>query len=334
MAVAQAAAPQLASRLLLRELVPPTVVIRASGEIVHVHGRTGAFLEPAAGSHPAANVLNMAREGLQLDLASAVRQASVERREVERPGVRVRSNGSYTIVDLRVRPVNEPQALSDLLLVVFEGARQDVERPREADEPVDRVSELERELRFAKEMHQGAIEALEVANEELRATNEELQSTNEELQSANEELETSKEEMQALNEELQTVNAELQSKVEELSHAQDDLKNLLDGTEIATLFLDDALRIRRYTSWVTRILPLIPSDVGRPLTDIASSVRYDELVDDARRALTDLEPRQREVGGSGGEWFLVRVLPYRTTENVIEGVVVTFVDVTGLRATS
>jgi transcriptional regulator with PAS, ATPase and Fis domain len=191
-----------------------------------------------------------------------------------------------------------------------------------------RERELEREPQFTRESLQGTFEELETSSEELKSTNEELQSTNEELQSTNEELTTSKEEMQSMNEELQTVNQELQAKVDDLSLARNDMKNLLDSTEIATLFLDDALNVRRFTSRMSKIIKLIPGDTGRPITDIASDLLYPELVMDAREVLRTLIFVEKQVAASDRRWFSVRIMPYRTLENRIDGVVITFADIT------
>ena len=190
------------------------------------------------------------------------------------------------------------------------------------------MDELERDLQYAKESLQTTIEELETANEELKSTNEELQSTNEELQSANEELETSKEEMQSLNEELNTVNTELQAKVDELSQTANDMQNLLNSTQVATIFLDAELRVNRYTEPAKGLFNLIPSDVGRPLSHLTSNVQYEALIADCREVLRTLVPKEVEARGRDGSWYLVRTIPYRTVGNVIEGVVLTFVDVT------
>jgi two-component system CheB/CheR fusion protein len=331
---------QHADRALLRELVSPTVFVQERGDVVHIHGRTGLFLEPAQGSQVGANIFNMAREGLQVSLSSGMRQAANEEKEVIHRGVQVRTNGDFTTVDLRFRHLKEPDALRGLFRITFENPVPVVHGDGDDDDeggvtivrPPDRVRELEQELQYTKENHQSTIEELETANEELKSTNEELQSTNEELQSANEELETSKEEMQSLNEELQTVNAELQGKVEELSRANNDMKNLLNGTDIATIFLDNDLNIKRYTDQAKRVVRLIPSDVGRPIGDLVSTLQYDHLVDDAKEVLRTLVFRETEVQGDGDAWYLMRILPYRTTENVIDGLVLTFVDITKIRA--
>jgi len=318
-------------RVLLGRFVPASAVVSDRGDVVYIHGRTGAYLEPAAGQ-PRLNILDMAREGLQLELASALRQASAQDTEVVREGVRVRSNGSFTRVDLGVAKIQEPESVRGLLLVTF--------RPSpEAAEPVppkvrgrtkrelSRIEELERALLCTKESLQTTIEELETANEELKSSNEELQSTNEELQSTNEEMETSKEEMQSLNEELTTVNAEMQSKVEDLSRTNDDMQNLLNSTEVATIFLDKDLRIKRYTEEARRLINLIQSDIGRPLRDLVSSLAYDRLIPDCQEVLRTLVFKVAEVRTKDGHWYLMRILPYRTAENVIDGVVVTFVDI-------
>lgn len=339
---APAARPALApassiERMLLHELVPPTVIVSERGDVLHVHGRTGRFLEPAPGSQSSISIYDMAREGLRLELSAAIRQVSSQTEaEVVRRDVHVGSNGGTLLVDVRVKRVRDTDRLRNLILVTFERVRQWM--PNEAPSSVepshqhDRMSELERELQHTKESHQGTIEELETSNEELKSTNEELQSTNEELQSANEELETSKEEMQSLNEELQTVNAELQGKIEELSRANDDMKNLLNGTDIATVFLDNQLNIKRYTEQAKHVIRLIHSDVGRPIGDLVSRLRYDSLVEDAQEVLRTLVFKEREVRAQDGGWYLMRILPYRTLENVIDGLVITFVDITKFKA--
>ena len=323
----------LVDRVLLSRFAPSSVVVNDRGDVVYIHGRTGQYLEPAAGQ-PRLNVLDMAREGLQLELASALRQASAHNTEISREGVRVRTNGDFTFINLTVLRISEPEALRGLLLVTFrprptpvEGAKQRGRQGRDRERESTRVEELERELQCTKESLQTTIEELETSNEELKSTNEELQSTNEELQSTNEELETSKEEMQSLNEELTTVNAELHSKVEDMSRANDDMQNLLNSTEIATIFLDRELNIKRYTEQARRLVNLIQTDVGRPLADLVSNLDYDKLVADGREVLRTLVFKQSEVQTKEGQWYLTRIMPYRTAENVIDGLVLTFVDI-------
>jgi PAS domain-containing protein len=194
--------------------------------------------------------------------------------------------------------------------------------------PQPRLAELEQELLQVRAEARATREEMQTSQEELRSANEELQSTNEELQSTNEELTTSKEEMQSLNEELQTVNAELQAKVDELSRASNDMKNLLDSTDIATLFLDNELNVRRFTPQATKIIKLIPGDVGRPITDLASDLNYPELADDAREVLRTLGPAEKPIAARDGRWFTVRIMPYRTLDDRIDGVVITFADIT------
>jgi two-component system CheB/CheR fusion protein len=324
-------------RMMLNELVPPTVIVNERGDVVHVHGRTGRFLEPAPGSQQVVSIFDMAREGLRLELSAAIRQAVAQPdAEVVRRDLHVGSNGGTLLVDVRIKRVRDTDRLRNLLLITFERARPwvpDAEPMLAAVGPqLDRMIELERELQHTKESHQSTIEELETSNEELKSTNEELQSTNEELQSANEELETSKEEMQSLNEELQTVNAELQGKIEELSRANDDMKNLLNGTDIATVFLDSQLNIKRYTEQAKHVIRLIHSDVGRPIADLVSRLRYDRLVEDAHEVLRTLVFKETEVRAQDGSWYLMRILPYRTIENMIDGLVITFIDITKFKA--
>jgi two-component system CheB/CheR fusion protein len=178
---------------------------------------------------------------------------------------------------------------------------------------------------------QNTREEMQSSQEEIRSSNEEMQSTNEELQSTNEELTTSKEEMQSLNEELQTVNAELQVRVDELSRSNNDMKNLLNSTDIATLFLDKDLKVRRFTTQATKIIKLIPGDVGRPITDLASDLLYPELPADAGEVLRKLGFAERPINARDGRWFTVRIMPYRTLDDRIDGVVITFADITAAK---
>lgn len=316
-------------RLLLNWYCPASLVVNERGDIIHIHGRTGAFLEPAQGQ-PRLNVMEMAREGLHLELSHALRQAARrDNHEVVRENVRVRSNGDTIYADLAVTRIKEPEALRGLFVITFRAVPPPESGPEK--KPVfveaDRVEGMERELQYAKESLQSTIEELETSNEELKSTNEELQSTNEELQSSNEELETSKEEMQSLNEELTTVNAELQSKVEALAQTSDDMQNLLNSTDIATIFLDNNLNIKRYTEQAKKIVKLIPTDVGRPIGDLVSKLEYEDLEEDCRSVFQSLNTLEIEVPTESEELYLMRVAPYRTSENIIDGLVITFVDI-------
>jgi two-component system CheB/CheR fusion protein len=272
----------------------------------------------------------MAREGLEYELRSALRLAARDNREIERRGMQVRTDdGGQRTVNVIVKRITDPEAVRGLFRVSFEAPKdlESNEKPRRRSRRAARDPEVEQELERTRDTLKGTVEELETSNEDLKSTNEELQSMNEELQSANEELETSKEEMQSLNEELQTVNTEFQSKLEELSRANDDMQNLLNGTEIATLFLDRNLRIMRFTDQFQEIIRVTSTDVGRQVGDFVSRVRYDRFAEDARRVLDTLAPREVEVQTNEGTWRLLRMLPYRTSQNVIDGVVVTVIDI-------
>ncbi|CAB1078492.1 Multidomain signal transduction protein including CheB-like methylesterase, CheR-like methyltransferase and BaeS-like histidine kinase [Olavius algarvensis Delta 1 endosymbiont] len=324
---------QLAEKALLESYAPPGVIINSQGEILYIQGRTGRYLEPAPGEAKW-NIYDMAREGLRLELLSAVRQAASLKSTVTSKGLQVRSNGETRALNLTVKPLDLPDAASRLYMVVFEEISSPVPKTPGRNEragekkTIQKIEALEKELQNSKENLQITIEELETANEELKSTNEELQSTNEELQSTNEELETTKEEQQSLNEELVTVNSELQSKIEELTTANNDMKNLFDSIDIPTIFLDMDLCIKRYTAHVTRVINLIHTDIGRPLEDITTRLQTAHLVEDARNVLKDLAYRENEVQSADGRYYSIRTAPYRTSENVIDGVVITFVDVT------
>jgi len=311
----------LVARDLAARYVPPSILVDADGEVVHVHGRTGPFLELATG-RPTCNAFFMARPGLQLVLTSVVREALARGTRVVHRGVEVRGEEGRR-VDVVAEPFETPHARSGLVLISFEPCRPgSLEAPGGVDEL--RIWELEREV-------ERTSEHLRRVNEQLQRSNEELQSYNEELQSSNEELETSKEEMHSLNEELHTVNAELQVKVEALSQVNDDMANLLESTAIATVFLDRSLRIKRFTQPLTELIRVIDSDLGRPLRDLASELDYD-LTKDAEAVLRTLVVKEAQLRARNGRHYLMRILPYRTTENVIDGVVVTFIDTTELHA--
>ena len=326
----------LADQLLLQNYAPPAVLTNDQGDIVYISGRTGKYLEPAAGKANW-NIFAMAREGLRFELSSAFQKATRQKGAATVKGAKVGTNGGSQQVDVTAQRVEEPEALQGMVMIVF----HDVPTPPEKKAPSrgksclpasSRVAELEQELGQSREEMRSAREEMQTSQEELKSMNEELQSTNEELQSTNEELTTSKEEMQSMNEELQTVNAEQLARMDELSRVSSDMKNLLNSTEIVTVFLDNDLKVRRFTEGANLLFKLIPGDVGRPLSDIACDLNYPDLLNDAREVLRTLVFSDKPVSASGGRWFKVRIMPYRTLENVIEGVVMTFSDITAAKS--
>ena len=327
-------------RLLAHQFAPPAVVVNDRGEVVFIHGRTGRYLEPASG--PTSNrLVEMARSGLRAPLAKALREvASGGSDQMEIPA-RVQTDGGTATLQLMVQRIRSPQSLGGLRLVAFRtpdaatGAKEvAVSTPpaeeKDAASPQaqgDDVEQLEQELRSVRQDKQMAVDELQSSNEELQSMNEELQSMNEELQSSNEELEVAKEESESLNEELRSVNAELEARVGELSEANDDLKNLLDSTQIATLFLDEDLRIKRFTESARDLVALRDADVGRPIDDLRIKLQYQNLSDDGEQVLRSLIPKEVKVQTTAGHWYLLRIQPYRTTQNVIQGLVCTFQDI-------
>ena len=328
---------ELTRRVLLQSYAPPSVITDELGNIIYVHGDTGKYLQPAQGQ-ATLNVIDMAREGLQLDLRSAIMAATLQKKPIIVKDLPVRTNGGIHGVELAVRPLADPEATRELLLVSFQETElqplgKSVPRKRStAKGMTKRVEELEQDLAYTKENLQATIEEMQAANEELKSTNEELQSTNEELQSTNEELETSKEELQSVNEEIVTVNSELQAKIEQLTGIQNDMKNLLENVNVGTIFLDERLAIKRFTRDAVKVFRLAASDMGRPLADIRSNIPDDDLIPEAQGVLDSLIPREKQVRTTGNEWYQVRIIPYRTYENVIDGVVLTFSDITELKA--
>jgi two-component system CheB/CheR fusion protein len=327
---------ELVDRELLNSYAPAAVLINERGEILYVHGRTGHFLEPAQGE-VSLNILQMSREGLRRELTTAIHRVAVHKEPVRCEDLRVKTNGSFSTVSLNVRPVSAGMT-EGLILVAFEESlisepSQFVAPPAEGGvaTPSDaemRITALKQELKAKDEYLQSTLEEMQTSNEELKSINEEMQSGNEELQSTNEELETSREELQSVNEELATVNAELQQRLDELSRTNNDMNNLLAGTGVGTIFVDHDLRILRFTPTVTHVINLIQGDIGRPLGHIASNlVNYHRLVEDVQDVLTHLIPREAEVQIKAGTWYLLRIRPYRTLENVIEGAVIIFVDI-------
>ncbi len=321
----------LADQLVLQRYAPPAVLTNETGDIIYVSGRTGKYLEPAAGKANW-NLFVMAREGLRYEITRAFQEALRQKENVIRRGLKVGTNGGTQYVDVTLRQLDEAGPLHGMVMIVFTDAVATLEpamtKKLKPQAQSSQLKELEEELAQVRREARATHEEMQTTQEEFRSANEELQSTNEEMQSSNEELTTSKEEMQSLNEELQTVNTELQAKVDELSRASNDMKNLLDSTDIATLFLDQKLNVRRYTPQATTIIKLIPTDAGRPITDLTTWLDYPELAADASEVLRKLISVEKSISACDGRWFTVRIMPYRTADNAIDGVVITFANIT------
>jgi two-component system CheB/CheR fusion protein len=324
---AAGAVQAMAERTILDEYAPAGVLINDTYEILHFVGKTDRYLVPPTGK-PVFHILNMAREDLKPPLVAALHKAVREKTNAFCKSVRVTYNGAFCIVDISVK-----QMSPGFMLVIFE----DKTPEKTADKKVPGalkikkqdtdLQRLEQELQSTREYLQATIEEMETSNEELKSTNEELQSVNEELQSTNEELETSKEELQSTNEELATVNAELQNKLDDFSRANDDMSNLLAATEIASIFLDTDLCIKRYTPAAARIISLIQTDIGRPLNDLKTRFPDVDFAGLSETVLKDLNAVEKEILSKDLTWYAMKIMPYRTTGNVIDGVVLTFVDV-------
>ena len=320
----------LADQLLLQRFAPASVLINTEGDILYITGRTGKYLEPAAGKANM-NIYAMAREGLQSELPGAIRKAKLSKEPVKLHKLNVGTNGGTQMVDVTLQLIDKPDPIKGTIMIVFADVA-DAPRPRKRKSGAGnqkssiREQELEKELQQANEELKSTREDMQTTQEELKSTNEEMQSTNEELQSTNEELTTSKEEMQSLNEELQTVNNELQSKIADYVAANNDMKNLLNSTDIATLFLDKDLNIRRFTEQTTRLFKLRQTDIGRPFTEIVNKLNYPLITDHAHEVLRTLVFKESEIATNDLQWFTIRIMPYRTVDDRIDGLVITFVD--------
>ena len=315
----------VADQLVLQRYAPSAVLTNDKGDIRYVSGRTGKYLEPAAGKTNW-NLSAMAREDLSCELGDAFQRALRKKERITLRHLTVGTNGGVQRVNVTVQQLEEPGPLQGLVMIVFTDvaapvAAKSSDRTPKPPARSPRIAELEQELLRVRAESR-------TTHEEMQTTKEELRSTNEELQSTNEELMTSKEEMQSLNEELQTVNAELQAKADEHALSSNDLKNLLDSTDIATLFLDKDLNVRRFTRQAAKIIKLIRSDVGRPITDIVSDLNDASLADDVRKVLRTLASIEKPVAARNGRWFSVRIMPYRTHDDRIDGVVITFANIT------
>jgi two-component system CheB/CheR fusion protein len=321
----------LVRQLLVERYAPASVLLDQRNRVLHFQGRTDLYLAQPAGE-PTTDVLSMARDGLRAKLRIALQRAQREGIPVRVADAQVRRDERLVPVAIEVLPITAggDGTLPQLLVTFLEEAAPSA-APTPTPAPIGEsvaAGDQEREMEAVRDELRTTIEELETSNEDLKASNEEVVSMNEELQSTNEELETSKEELQSLNEELSTVNSQLQNKVEELESTSNDLANLLANTDIATIFLDTQFRIRTFTPKVNHLLDVLPTDVGRPLQHFAPKLKGSDLVTDARLVLERLAPAENEVETHAGRWYLHRTLPYRTRDNRIDGVVITFVDIT------
>jgi len=325
----------LADQILLQNFSPPGVLVNDRGDIIYISGRTGKYLEPAVGKANM-NIFAMLREGLRNEFPASFRQAIMKKECVIMHGVTVGTNEGSLSLNISIQWLDHPEPLKGMVMIIFSdlpkiAVVKSTKAKGENGLVSTKYSELEQELQNMREEMRSTLEEMQTSQEEQKSTNEELQSTNEELQSTNEELTTSKEEMQSLNEELQTVNAELQSKVDEFTRVNNDMKNLLNSTDIATLFLDKNLNIRRFTNQATKIFKLIKSDIGRPITDQTSNLIYPELAADAHEVLRTLVYLEKQISTSDGQWFSIRIMPYRTFDDRIDGLVITLINISDLK---
>jgi two-component system CheB/CheR fusion protein len=325
----------LADHLILQHFSAPTVLVNDQGDIVYISGKTGKYLEPAAGKANL-NIFAMTRDGLQYKLCSAFSQALRQSEPLTVRGELVGVDSGTQAVDMTLMKIEAPETVRGMVLIAFKDVTlpQKVKRRRKGTLPESKqVEELEHELLKIREELSTTREEMQTTHEELKSTNEELQSTNEELQSANEELSTSKEEMQSMNEELQSVNAEQSARLDDYLLVNNDMENLLNSTEIVTVFLDNHLQVRRFTTGANRLFKLIPGDVGRPLTDIVTNLNYPELYDHVQDVLRMLISVENQVSTLDGRWYLVRIMPYRTIDKMINGVVITCNDISAAKKT-
>lgn len=322
----------LADKLVLQYYSPTTVLVNSKGDILYITGRTGKYLEPAAGKINW-NIFAMAREGINFKLSETFYKALRQKESVTFKNAVVINEGGLQMVDITVNPLKDPGALYGMVMVIFTdvvspSVNETIKITGQTPTSNRREEELERELLQIRQMWQVTGAEMQLSQEEFKSSNEELQSCNEELQSTNEELTTTKEEIQSSNEELKAINLELQVKLENLSLITKDMKNLMNSTKIATLFLDNMLLIKHFTEQMTVVSRLIPSDLGRPITDIASDLIYPEFTEDVREVQRTLITVEKQIMSRNGSWFNARILPYRTLEDKIDGVVITFVNIT------
>jgi two-component system CheB/CheR fusion protein len=318
------------NRILLENFTPSSVLVNEKGDILYSNGKTGKFLELPSGE-AVMNIYKMAREELRYVVGNIIHQARSQKGEALINDIKLKDAGQVSILNLRAILLEET-GLQGLVLLIFEDKglqKKAVGKSGAVNNENNVVSEeMEKELVYTKLQLNSTIEQMETSLEELKSANEELQSTNEELQSTNEESLTTKEEMQSLNEELMTMNMQYQAKAEELTRLNNDMKNLLDSTEIGTIFLDNELDILRYTPQVRKLFNLIPSDVGRPITHVVSNFDNSGIEDEIKEVIETLANKEIEVKTKNGEWYRVRIMPYRTLDNFISGAVLTFTLVT------
>jgi two-component system CheB/CheR fusion protein len=323
----------LADQIVLQQFAPASVLVNENGDILYITGRTGKYLEPVAGKANW-NIHAMAREGLRNELYNAFQKALQSSEPVNLQNIKIiNNNGGFNYASITIQQIESQDQLKGKVMIVFKDELDIIELPL-LKQKKGKLSlsgkqiELEAELKQSNEDLRNSREHMQASQEEMKSINEELQSTNEELQSTNEELTTSKEEMQSLNEELQTVNTELQNKLLDFEQASNDMKNLLNSTEIATLFLDKGLNIRRFTDAVTKIFKIRSSDSGRPFTDLVNDLKYPDIGSDVRNVIKNLIPIQNTIETKDGRWYNVRIMPYRTLDDRIDGIVITFTDIT------
>jgi two-component system, chemotaxis family, CheB/CheR fusion protein len=314
----------LTDQLLLQRFAPASVLINREGDILYITGKTGKYLEPAAGKANW-NIYAMAREGLNHELPGAIRKAKQNYEPVKLHNIKTGTNGGTQNVDVTLQLIEKPEAIRGTIILVFSDVT-DVPKPTRRKLKTSSTGTTLREQELELEL-QRAKEELQTVREEMTTTQEELKSTNEEMQSTNEELTTSKEEMQSMNEELQTVNIELQSKIADFMVANNDMKNLLNSTDIATLFLDKELNIRRFTDEITKVFKLRQTDLGRPFTDLVTDLQYPDIKDHANEVLRTLIFKETNISTNDRRWFTVRIMPYRTFDDRIDGLVITFIDI-------
>lgn len=322
----------LTEKILLENYAPPSVIIDKNNDVLYFSGNTGLYLVPPTGE-ARFSLPEMAKKGLRLHLEPALSKVRSTKSEVKVNDVEVKVNSHFQKINLIVKPVITRDSDTNTLIVIFEPtetSKKQISKNSTVKKDSSNLNfkDLEKELKLTREHLQMAVNELESSNENLQTTNEEFQSSNEELQSTNEELETSREELQSVNEELITVNTELESKIEQLSQSNDDLSNLLRSIEVATVFLDRNLKIKRFTPAATKIFNIIPSDIDRPIAHLTSNLAYKTIDDDVKASLKTLEVKSLEVHSNNGIWYHMRIIPYRTSENIIEGVLITFVDIT------